>query len=58
MFFYACVLLNDIVAAFVFSAKKKKRERKKKPSEAGALKGVSDLPGQRPHPKYYLNHLE
>ena len=51
------MLLNDIVAAFVFSAKKK-RERKKKPSEAGALKGVSDLPGQQPHPKYYLNHLE
>ena len=47
--------LTDIVAAFVFSVKKR---RKKKPSEASALKGVSGLLGQRPHPKCYLNHFE
>ena len=40
-------LLTDIVATFVFNAKKK-----------GALKGVFGLPGQRPHSKYYLNHFE
>ena len=53
MFFYAHVLLTNIVAAFVFQCKKKKQ-----PNEAGALKGVFSLPGQRPHPKYYLNHFE
>ena len=44
-------LLTYIIAAFVFS-------EKKKPNEAGALKGVSGLPGQHSPPKYYLNHFE
>ena len=47
-------LLTDIVAAFVFSGKK----RRKKAKWSKWLKGVSDLLGQRPHPKCYLNHFE
>ena len=46
--------LTNIVAAFVFQCKK----NKKQPNEAGALKDVSGLPGECPHPKYYLNHFE
>ena len=53
------LLLTDIVAAFVFSAKKTnkqtnktKQNKKKKPNGTGALKEDSGLPGQRPHPKY------
>ena len=47
--------LTNIVAAFYVVQQKKK---KKQPNEVGALKDVSGLPGQRPHPKYYLNHFE
>ena len=52
-------LLTNIVATFVFSAIKNNSDnKKKKPNEAGALKGISGLLGQRPHPEYYLNHFE
>ena len=47
--------LTNIVAAFVFYCKK---TPKKQTNEGGALKGVSCLPGQCPHPKYYLNYFE
>ena len=39
--------LTNIVAAFYLV------QQKTHPNEAGALKNVSRLPGQRPHPKYY-----
>ena len=51
-------LMTDTVAAFVFSVKKEKKKKRKKPNKVGALKGISGLPGQHPHPKYYLNHFE
>ena len=44
--------LTNIVAAFYLV------HQKAHPNEAGALKNVSRLPGQRPHPEYYLNHFE
>ena len=47
--------LTNIVAAFYLVQQKNKI---KQPNEAGALKDVSGLPGQRSHPKYYLNHFE
>ena len=47
--------LTNIVAAFYLVQQKNKI---KQPNEAGALKDVSGLPGQRPHPKYYLNHFK
>ena len=46
--------LTNIVAAFYLVQQKKKKQ----PNDAGALKGVFGLPGQRPHPRYYLNHFE
>ena len=55
MFSTVMFLLTDTVAAFVFSVKKAK---KKNLNEAGVLKSVSGLLGQRPHPKCYLNHFE
>ena len=48
--------LTNIVAAFYLVQQKKKQ--KKQSNEAGALKDIFGLPGQRPHPKYYLNHFE
>ena len=63
MFSYPHVFLDEYWAAFVFSAKKPPKKQNKQTNkiqsnEASALKASSDLPGQRPHPKSFLNHFE